>query len=151
MIEKSILLHCAPDRAFELFTAGISEWWPKTHRMTKDPESRLFLEPTGRFWERARDGREAELGRVLSWNPPHHLTLDFYMGTNVDQPTSVEVTFTPEAEGTRAIVRHRPKPGSEGLWSQRAPVFEGSWDAVLAAFSQSVTAMLPLAHEDIPV
>lgn len=135
MIRKSILLHCPPGKAFQLFTESISEWWPKTHRLTKDPESRLFLEGAGRFFERGRDGREMELGRVLEWDPPHRLTLDFYMGTNADQPTAVEVTFTPEPEGTRVEVRHRPKPESEELWNRRAPLFEKSWEAVLAALA----------------
>ena len=135
MIQKSILLRCPPDEAFQLFTARVSEWWPPTHRLTKDPESELFLEQTGRFWERARDGREAELGRVLVWQPPLRLALDFYMGTNASQPTALEVTFSVENEGTRVTVHHRPKPESEALWNQRAPVFERSWDAVLAALA----------------
>jgi uncharacterized protein YndB with AHSA1/START domain len=135
MIRKSILLHCPPDEAFELFTGRISEWWPKTHRPTKDPESELFLEPGGRFWERSRDGREIELGRVLTWEPPHRLVLDFYIGTNAAQPTDLEVTFISENEGTRVTVHHRAKPESEDLWALRAPVYEKSWESVLAALA----------------
>ena len=137
MIQKSILLHRPPDEAFQLFTASISEWWPRTHRLTKDPESELFLEPAGRFWERARDGREIELGRVLVWEPPRRLALDFYLGTNAAQPTALEVTFTAENDGTRVTVHHRVKPESEDLWNQRAPVFERSWEAVLAALANT--------------
>ncbi len=135
MIEKSIVLHCHVDEAFSIFTSRISEWWPVTHRPSKDPEGELVLERAGRFWERARDGREIELGRVLEWEPPHRLTLDFYMGTGPTEPTAVEVTFTPEDEGTRITVRHRPKPESQDLWDQRAPVFGRSWEAVLGALA----------------
>ncbi len=135
MIEKSVLLACPPEKAFQLFTAQVTEWWPKTHRLTRDPESQLFLEPSGRFWERARDGREMDLGRVRAWEPPHRLALDFYMGTNPAQPTSVEVTFTPEDQGTRVSVHHRPLPESQELWQQRAPVFQRSWEAVLQALA----------------
>ncbi len=81
------------------------------------------------------DGREIELGRVLAWEPPHRLALDFYMGTSVAQPTALEVTFTSENDGTRVTVRHRAKPESENLWTLRAPVFERSWEAVLAALA----------------
>lgn len=137
MIQKSILLRCPPDEAFQLFTRRISAWWPKTHRLTKDSESELFLERTGRFWERAADGTEIELGRVLAWDEPTRLALDFYIGTNAAQPTALEVTFTPENEGTRVTVRHRAKPESEDLWNQRAPVFERSWEAVLAALADA--------------
>ena len=135
MIQKSILLHCPPDEAFHLFTERISEWWPISHRLTKDPKSLLILESTGRFRERSRDGREVELGRVLAWQPPHRLSLDFYIGSSAAQPTAVEVTFDPEGGGTRVTVLHRPRPEREGLWSLRAPVFEKSWDAVLAALA----------------
>lgn len=136
MIHKTVLLHCPIDAAFQLFTSRISEWWPASHRMTKDPESELFLEPSGRFWERARDGRVAELGRVLSWEAPHRLLLDFFMGTNPDQPTSLEVVFSREGEGTLLTIHRRAKPESESLWDQRAPVFERSWDSVLAVLAQ---------------
>jgi len=135
MIEKSVLLRCSPEEAFQLFTTRVSEWWPHTHRMVKDPSSEMFLEETGRFWVRDSDGREVDLGRVLKWDPPHRLAMDFYVGTNAAQPTAVEVTFTPEAEGTRVAVHHRAKPESEDLWSQRAPVFERSWQAVLEALA----------------
>jgi hypothetical protein len=43
MIRKSILLRCPPEEAFQLFTERISEWWPKTHRLTKDLQGELFL------------------------------------------------------------------------------------------------------------
>jgi uncharacterized protein YndB with AHSA1/START domain len=135
MIQKSVLLRCPPEGAFQLFTGRISEWWPATHRLTKDPRSELFLEETGRFWERARDGREVEIGRVLAWEPPHRLALDFYLGTSAAQPTAVVVTFTPESQGTRVTVRHQPKAESAGLWNQRSTVYERSWDAVLAALA----------------
>jgi len=135
MIQKSVLLHCPLDQAFRLFTERISEWWPITHRLTKDPESLLFLESTGTFRERSRDGREVELGRVLTWQPPHRLTLDFYLGTGTAQPTSVEVTFEPEEAGTQVTIIHRPGPESENLWSLRAHVFDKSWDSVLAALA----------------
>lgn len=135
MIEKTIILRCPPEQAFQLFTGRVSDWWPPTHRPTKDPESELFMEPNGRFWERARDGREADLGRVINWEPPHRLALDFYLGTNAAQPTAVEVAFTPENGGTRVTVQHRPKPESHDLWTQRAPVFMKSWEAVLHALA----------------
>jgi uncharacterized protein YndB with AHSA1/START domain len=135
MIRKSVPLHCDAEEAFQLFTARISEWWPHSHRPAKDPDSKLVLEETGRFSELARDGREIELGRVLAWQPPHRLALDFYVGTNPAQPTAVEVIFTPESDGTRVTIHHRPKPESRDLWNQRAPVFERSWEAVLSALS----------------
>ena len=74
---------------------------------------------------------------MLSWEPPYRLALDFYIGTNVNQPTALEVTFTSEDTGTRVTVHHRSKPESEDLWAMRAPMFEKSWSAVLAALAMA--------------
>lgn len=93
------------------------------------------MEASGRFWERARDGREVELGRVTTWEPPHRLMLDFFVGSDPDHPTRVEVTFLAEGDGTRVTVLHGPGPDSADLYGQRAPRFERSWEAVLAALA----------------
>ena len=70
MIEKTVWLACTPEAAFKLFTHRVSEWWPETHRPGEDPGSELYLVETGRFFERTRDGREFELGRVVGWVSP---------------------------------------------------------------------------------
>jgi uncharacterized protein YndB with AHSA1/START domain len=94
----------------------------------------VFLEASGRFFERDENGREVDMGRVLSWDPPHRLTLDFYIGTSAAQPTFVEVTFAEEDGGTRVLVLHQPGANGE-LWDQRAPVFERSWETVLGTLA----------------
>lgn len=135
MITKTIRLACAPDRAFALFTQSASHWWPESRRHTKDPHSTITLLATGRFWERARDGHEVDLGRVRVWEPPRRLVLDFFVGTDAEHPTEVVVTFSPDGDGTRVTVEHRPLPGSEELWNRRAGAFDRSWDLVLAALA----------------
>lgn len=132
-ISKSVLLLCEQARAFELFTARISEWWPADRRHTKDPHSELFLLASGRLYERSSDGREVELGRVRAWEPPSRLLLDFYVGTDAAHPTEVEISFAAEDNATRVSVTHRPTAASQEFWKQRAPIFERSWEAVLVA------------------
>jgi hypothetical protein len=133
MIEKSAYLACPPAKAFALFTERASDWWPEGVRHTSDPHSEIRMLAEGRFWERATDGHEVELGRVLLWDPPRRLILDFYPGTDELHPTEVVVRFTAENGGTRIVVEHRPKPESAGLWATGAPKFERSWTLVLAA------------------
>lgn len=134
MIEFSVVLDGTPDRAFTLFTERVSEWWPPAHRLTKDPESHITLSANGAFQERAADGRVADLGRVRTWNPPHRLELDFYLGTGPDQPTDVLVTFTDEGAQTRVTVVHRPLPASADVWSSRVGRYRMSWPVVLGAY-----------------
>jgi uncharacterized protein YndB with AHSA1/START domain len=136
MILKTVLLDCPPVRAFVLFTEHASEWWPTSRRHTGDASSEIRLLESGRFWERAADGREVELGRVREWKAPHRLVLDFYPGTDAEHPTEVVVTFALEGEATRVTVEHRPTPASDDLWTQRATRFEQSWNVVLAALAR---------------
>lgn len=137
MIEKSVVLPCDAARAFHLFTREISSWWPPSRRHTSDPASTLTLEPTGRFFERAASGLEVELGRVCAWEPPHRLLLDFYVGTDPEHPTRVEIRFEPLAKGTRVVVDHRPTPISQEMWDQRNARFASSWELVLQALEHA--------------
>ena len=133
MIHKSILLSCPPDVAFAIFTEKTGQWWPPDRRHTKDPESEIVMQRSGRFFERARDGREVELGRVRIWEPGARLTLDFYVGSDAEHPTEVTVRFAVEGEGTRVSIDHKPTEASAEVWNLRAAIFERSWDAVLHA------------------
>jgi uncharacterized protein YndB with AHSA1/START domain len=137
MITKTIVLACAPARAFALFTESASEWWPASRRHTSDALSEIRMLESGRFWERAGDGTEVELGRVRAWEPPHRLVLDFYPGTDANHPTEVVVTFIAEGEGatTRVTIEHRPTVASAALWDSRAPRYVDSWDSILDALS----------------
>ena len=97
--------------------------------------------PSGRFYERARDGREVELGRVRSWDRPNRILLDFFIATGPERPTEVEIAFAARDGGTRVTVTHRPKPESEALWVERAPRYAQSWDVVLAALARAAACL----------
>ena len=133
MMMKSILLPLAPLQAFELFTARINEWWPGEHRHASDPLSTPHILESGRFIERASDGRAVEIGRLLAWDAGRCLAFDIYVATEPDRPIQVEVQFQPEGEGTRMTVTHGPKPRSAELWGERAPRYARAWERVLAA------------------
>ncbi|MDF2120088.1 SRPBCC domain-containing protein [Roseiarcaceae bacterium H3SJ34-1] len=137
MIVKSVVLPLSAAAAFQLFTQKISQWWPADRRHSQDPTSEIFLLESGRFYERSGDGREVELGHVRSWDFPSRILLDFFIATSPEQPTQVEITFATLGRGTEVTVVHGPKPSSEALWTQRAPRYERSWDAVLAGLVQA--------------
>jgi hypothetical protein len=137
MIVKSVVLPLAPAAAFKLFTHRIGEWWPADRRHTQDPTSEIFLLESGRFYERAHDGREVELGRVRSWDFPNRILFDFFIATGPEKPTEVEIVFAIKGDGTEVTVTHGPKPASEVLWVERAPMYTQSWSIVLAALSRS--------------
>jgi hypothetical protein len=133
MIVNSVLLQLNTRQAFQLFTSRINDWWPADRRHTKDPASTIFLLGSGRFFERAADGHEVDLGKVITWDEPLRILLDFYIATGPDHPTEVEIRFDPEGDATRITVIHRPKLESAHLWDQRSPRYAASWEAVLDA------------------
>ena len=112
MIVKSIVLPLSQVAAFDLVTQRIGEWWPGDRRLTGDRSSRIIMLETGRFYERATDGRQVELGKVRAWVPPNLILLDFYIGTGPGRPTELEITFDVEGAGTKVNVIHRPKAGT---------------------------------------
>ncbi|MDX2159453.1 MAG: hypothetical protein SFW09_23350 [Hyphomicrobiaceae bacterium] len=136
MIINSVLLDMDVSRAFALVTGRISEWWPAQRWHTGDKTSSIFLLASGRFFERAADGREVELGKVTLWNEPHVILLDFYIATGPDHPTEVEIRFEADAAATRVTVIHRPKPESAHLWDEGSPRYATSWAIVLASLER---------------
>jgi len=142
MIKKSLLLALPPGDAFHLFTSRINEWWPPDNRHTSDPKSTLHLVESGRFFERASDGREVDLGRVLVWEASRRIVLDFYVATGPDHPTQVEVRFDADASGTRVTVTHGPKPESAAQWDDRASRYERAWQRVFTSLADAAASQV---------
>jgi uncharacterized protein YndB with AHSA1/START domain len=111
--------------------------------MSGDPKTQVFIEAKvgGRFYERASNGVEYDWGAVEVWEPPYRLVFTWYLGSNQELPTRVEVRFVSLDESqTRLELEHRgPKLIGE-LWWSRAPTFRTSWDTVLSKF---VTFLVP--------
>jgi uncharacterized protein YndB with AHSA1/START domain len=112
-IEQAVEVPVAPDRAFELYTAGIDRWWRKDSRYWNDKSRRLGLrfEPFagGRFIEvyDATTGEGLEIGRITAWEPGLRLAYTWREAEWArGEITQVEVTFTPTATGTQVHVRH---------------------------------------------
>lgn len=140
MIEKTLFLPCPPERAFLLLTELAGDWWPPDRRHTSDPKSAIVIEPGGRFYERATDGTEVELGIVRVFEPPRRLVLDWYPGTGPAEPTHVEILLVREGSGTRVRLAHRAGPLSADSYAKKAATYERSWTLVFAAWLDAVKA-----------
>ena len=113
-IRKSILVRAAPAHAFAVFTAGIDRWWPRTANVGASPIREVILEGRagGRWYCIGEDGTQTDTGRVLVWDPPVRLVLDWQIGLawayDPDFHTDIEVLFRPEGDGfTRVDFEHR--------------------------------------------
>ena len=116
-VRKMVRVKASPDVAFEVFTAGMTRWWPgATHTInpTKSPLKAVVMEPHagGRWYERGEDGSECEWGKVLAWEPPHRLLLGWQVNAqwayDPNLITELEVKFIGEGPGAvRVEVEHR--------------------------------------------
>jgi uncharacterized protein YndB with AHSA1/START domain len=135
MLRREIALACSPERAFRAFTEHVDLWWPRTHRKSRDHAMRFTPEALIQI---AVDGTEWTMGRVLAFEPPGRLALDWFAGAATD-PTHVEITFAAEAAGTRVTIIHRPLTAETiELWPKRVAIFVNGWEAVLGGLKQHV-------------
>jgi uncharacterized protein YndB with AHSA1/START domain len=142
-VRKSVTVAVSPQRAFEVFTERFDHWWPRSHSIGASPLKQAVIEPRegGRWYGKLEDGSEQPWGDVLAWEPPSRLLLAWRIGAqwtyDADLLTEVEVTFTPEGEGTRVVLEHRLlERMGEGAEATRAMFdAEGGWGGLLAAFA----------------
>lgn len=142
-VRKSIFVDAAPTHAFEVFTAGIGRWWPKSHKIGPADLDRPVIEPRsgGRWYELDVDGSECEIGKVAVWEPPTRLVLIWQLTPEFtfdpELITEVEVLFTPEASGTRVDLEHRDleRMGDKADAMRETVSGPGGWPGLLQLFA----------------
>lgn len=142
-IRKSFTVRARPEKAFEVFTAGLHRWWPKSHSIGDAPLKTATIEPKvgGRWYSLTEDGVEHDWGDVLVWEPPARLVLAWRLnGQFTYDPallTEVEVRFTSAGKGETSVeFEHR---GLERLGAtDAAQAIRGSmdqgWGLILDSF-----------------
>lgn len=144
-IKRELSVKTSAARAFAIFTDGIDSWWPRQHHIGKSPMKRTLIEPRegGRWYSIGEDGSECDVGRVLTWDPPHRLVLSWNITAEwVFDPsfvTEIEVRFSQTAPKETAVTfEHRlleryGAPAREMRERMNAP--EG-WHVALDDFSR---------------
>ncbi len=148
-VRKSLVVQATPEKAFEVFTAGIDRWWPKTHGIGTGPVIESVIEPFvgGRWYSRHADGVQAVVGHVLVWEPAHRFVCTWEISADWKSDprrvfaSEVEVRFVAEGpDATRVELEHRnfermTAPGGEKL---RNDVDRG-WPAIMELFAQEIS------------
>jgi uncharacterized protein YndB with AHSA1/START domain len=140
-IRVSVTVKAPIERAWEVFTTGMPDWWPvRTHSLAADegavPE-RLVIEPRagGEIYEQTGVVRR-HWARIHTWEPPRLLGYTWAVMPG-NPPTEVRVSFTAIDDGTRVEVTH----GGWEAYAEREATMrasyggEGGWPAVLGAFA----------------
>jgi uncharacterized protein YndB with AHSA1/START domain len=99
-----------PARAFAAFAEDIALWWQPHPLLPLAGPGALRFEPGpgGRLVATLPERREFEVGRILAWEPPHRLLLQWRLPSFAPhEETEVELLFEPVEGGTRLTVTHR--------------------------------------------
>jgi uncharacterized protein YndB with AHSA1/START domain len=149
-VVKTIRVKATPKRAFEVFTADATRWWNKSHSInaTKSPIEKVVLEPRvgGRWYEIGEDGSQCEWGKVLAWEPPGRVLLQWQISTDwkfdENLHTEVEVTFVQDGNETVVTLEHRflERWGAKALENRAAVASEGGWGGILKGYAALVDA-----------
>lgn len=148
LVQKTVHVKASPERAFQVFTAGMTRWWPKTHHISPVDFEAVVVEPKagGRWYERGVDGSECDWGTVDAWQPPGRVVLVWQLNAEWQFDASirseVEVTFTAEPGGTRVVLEHRNieiyGAKAQEMWS--ALDGPGGWGGMLDVYATTAAA-----------
>src|ERR1700753_4031674 len=144
-IRKSLWVDTSPARAFEVFSARMSSWWPPTHSILKSPLKQCIVEPWvgGRWYSTGEDGSSCDIGRVLVWQPPERLVLSWQItpdwAIDPDLVTEVDVRFTAADGGAQIDLEHPhlERMGGKAAVARAAVDAPNGWAAILGSFKKA--------------
>jgi uncharacterized protein YndB with AHSA1/START domain len=140
----SVIVPVPVERAFTVFTEGLPGWWPPEYTWAADDLAAIELEPRtgGRWLERDADGREAEWGEVLAWEPPHRAVLSWGIGPEREpepdaaRRSEIEARFSAQDERSTLVeVEHRHLARHGGEATAYADGMQGGWEHLLERFA----------------
>jgi uncharacterized protein YndB with AHSA1/START domain len=148
VVRTSIEVAAPPERAYQVFTTGIDQWWNREHHVLPGTLKEIGVEPRegGRLWEEMDSGERCTWGRVLVWDPPRRFVFSWLIGPDWGVPAAdaagsrVTVTFTPVDGGTLVELVHSGLDAHGAGWEGvRAGVgSDGGWPNGLRRFAAAV-------------
>ena len=130
-------VRCPPERAFELWTARTSTWWPPSHTVSAQPGVEVVIEPGvgGRIYERTPEGQEHDWGQVTGWDPPNRIAYLWHLRQDRADATEVEITFAAaEDMGTRMSIEHRGWDALGARGADQRELNQRGWAGLLLHF-----------------
>jgi len=142
-VRRTVHVRVPIEHAFEVFTSGLTRWWPLDHTIGKKPVRKVMLEPRlgGRWLEISEDGTETSDATIIVWEPPHRFVMLWQINAqwqpDQSMKSEVDVRFVAEGpEATRVELLHHKfeTMGMEAGTAMRDAVERG-WPALLQRFA----------------
>jgi uncharacterized protein YndB with AHSA1/START domain len=143
-VRKTVRVKAPIAHAFDVFTSGLTRWWPHNHGIGKKPIQQVLMEPHlgGRWLEISEDGTQTSDATIIVWEPPHRLVMVWQVNAQwkPDQAmkSEVDVRFTPDGPNATKVelLHHRFETmGAETGASLRKDV-NGGWPGLMDRFAQ---------------
>ena len=148
-IRRSVVVPVPRERAFEVFTGGMTGWWPSDHHIGSAPIEQIVIEPRegGRWYTRHTDGSETSTGYVAAWEPPDRVVVTWQISAewkyDPSLVTTVEVRFVAESpERTRVELEHRDleRFGDRAEKVRDSLDSSGGWQGLLDLFEEKLAS-----------
>ena len=150
-VHASITVEAPIERAFEVFTDGFGDWFPRQYNLMQSDIVERVFEPRagGEVYDRGADGEECHWGRVLEYEPPNRVVLgwgispEWQVEADPDRISEVDVRFIAESdERTRVELEHRHIDRHGDGWEQLLGALggEGGWPGCLRGYAERIAA-----------
>src|SRR3974390_2036305 len=125
-VRKTVSVKAPIEHAFEVFTSGLTRWWPHDHGVGKKPIQKVLMEPRlgGRGLEIPQDGTETSVATIIVWEPPLRFVMLWQVNAqwkpDLSMKSEVDVRFTAEGPETTRVDLLHPRfetMGAEGALS----------------------------------
>ena len=145
LVRATITVEASQARAFETFV-NMGAWWPlESHHIGEVQPKSTHIEPRqgGRLYEVGIDGSECDWGRVLAYEPPAFLKLDWQINADWKSDPSfhspVEIKFIAEGPNrTRVELSHDVAAFGERAAEVRSAIgSQGGWPGLLERFAKA--------------
>jgi hypothetical protein len=129
-------LACDPERAFDVFTFGMGDWWDPAYTPDAATFSGIVVEPYVGGTVATQHGEEQfPFGEVTAWEPGVRFAQTFTLAMDRSHPSELEVRFEAVGDGCRVMLEH-------GGWTHDNADYRekyGDWPHLLAGFESAVT------------
>ena len=142
-IRREIIVDADLAAAFDVFTAGLGQWWPMDE-LSVHGQGATVAFADGQIVERSAGGAAAVWGTVTRWEPPAAVAFTWHPGQPAERASHVVVTFAaapgPAAAGQTLVrLEHAGWDAFADPAAARAE-YDHGWPLVLDRYSEHVGA-----------
>jgi hypothetical protein len=132
-ITHEYALSCSAERAFDVYTGRIGEWWDPRYTANAETFEGVTIEPRvgGRVFAAHGEAGRDDWGEVLVWEPGRRVVYTSTLAQSAGHPSEIAVVFEPDGPG--CVVEFEHGGWTESNVSDRAKFTE--WPVMLDRFA----------------